>query len=84
MLKSLICFDYNVKIEKIILSSFIRIGSYMKVRLNELVMCRKRCVLKSEYFTAMPDVRKEDLCAKIYYNVNNINEYMIEVYNKEM
>ncbi|GMG96585.1 hypothetical protein [Tepidimicrobium xylanilyticum] len=77
-----ICYDGSVV--KIIPAPWVRIGSYVTARVECLYKTEKGdSLISSGYYLLLPFDRKEDLHAKIYFDRNNLEKNIIELFRKD-
>ena len=75
---------YEGSVVRIIPSPWIRIGSYVTVRVECTVKTEKGdCLVKSGYHLLLPFDRREDLYAKIYVAHNNSEKYIVELFRRD-
>lgn len=77
-----ICYDGTVI--NILPSPLIRIGSYI----TSCVQCsyitkESKYLVKSNYFVLLPFDTKESLCAKIYFNSSDLQDFIVELYRAD-
>ncbi len=73
-----ICYDGSVI--SIIPTHWVRIGSYITAQVECSFKTEKGdCLVKSGYHLLSPLDRIDDLYAKIYFNHNNSNNYVVEL-----
>lgn len=76
--------SYECSVMHIIPAHWVRIGSYITARVEcacEVESSRR--LIKSGYYLLSPLDRIEDLYAKVYFDRNNLEEYVIELARKD-
>ncbi len=74
-----LCYDGSVL--SIIPAHWVRIGSYVTARVECVYKTEKGdCLIKSGYHLLSPLDRTENLYAKIYFDYNNSEKYVVELF----
>ncbi len=72
---------YNGSVVSIIPAHWVRIGSYVTARVECVYKTQKgECLIKSGYHLLSPLDRIENLYAKIYFDNNNSEKYVVELF----
>lgn len=72
---------YEGSVVSIIPAPWVKVGSYVTARVECVYKTEKGDYLvKSGYHLLLPFDRKEDLYAKIYFDRNNLEKYIVELF----
>lgn len=72
---------YEGSVVSIIPAHWVRIGSYITARVECVYKTEKGdCLVKSGYHLLLPFDRREHLHAKIYFDHNNFEKYIVELF----
>ncbi|WP_058486466.1 hypothetical protein [Defluviitalea phaphyphila] len=75
---------YEASVVKLVPSHWMHIGSYVISRVECAYKTEKgNCIVKSGYYLLSPFDRIEDLYAKVYFDNENSEKYIIELFRKD-
>lgn len=75
---------YEGSVVSIIPAPWVKIGSYVTSRVECVYKTEKcDCLVKSGYHLLLPFDRREDLYAKIYFDHNNLENYIVELFRRD-
>lgn len=73
--------SYDCSVKRIFPAHWVRIGSYVTARVECVYKAEKGdCLIKSGYYLLSPLDRIENLYAKVYFDYNNSDSYVVELF----
>ena len=73
--------SYDCSVKRIFPAHWVRIGSYVTARVECVYKAEKGdCLIKSGYYLISPLDRIENLYAKVYFDYNNSDSYVVELF----
>lgn len=75
---------YDGSVAHIVPAHWVKIGSYVTARVECVYKAKKGdCLIKSGYYLLSPLDRIENLYAKIYFDCNNSDKYVVELFRED-